>query len=366
MKITFLIDSLASGGKERQLAYLLKELSLGNDIQLIVFSEAIFYDVVLSLPIKMYTYNKTNRYSLKTIISLYKSLKQHRPQLVHSWDNVGTLLSMPYLLMHPKVKLVSSIRYAGKFKKRIKTKIIKQIAWLRSNAIVSNSRKGLIVENLIKHKKGFVIYNGLDIEKFDYDTINSKTKVPFDNFKQKVVMVGRFYSAKDYITFIKAAKLVTNKNNEICFICIGEGPNRNEAELEAGDLLGKNIFFLGNRRDINVLLKDMDIGVLLNNTNGHAEGISNAIMEYMAAGLPVIATNAGGTPEIVKDGVTGFLVPAFNEKIVVEKIVYLIKNKNRATEMGEAARETIVNEFNIKKMADAYLQLYLKLCKRIK
>lgn len=362
MQLTYLIDSLKPGGKERQLSLLLKELSKGNEIQLIIFNEDVFYKDVLDLPIKIQIISKRDKYKGKTLLRIYQLLKSHKPELIHSWSNVVTLIALPYLIIHPKVKLISSIRYAGKLNKSLKGNVIKNLTWARSIAVVSNSKRGLEVENLLNHFKGAAIHNGMDLSHFDFVNKNEQENLSVLNkFKKKVVMVGRFYIAKDYLTYIKAAKLICQKQSNICFICIGDGPNKAPAEKEAGSLLNKNIFFLGNRNNIPSLLKSMDIGVLLNNTDGHAEGISNAIMEYMAAGLPVIATKAGGTPEIVQENVSGILVPAFKEKIVAEKILYLINNQNRAREMGKAGRKIVEKDFSISKMSDSYQQLYERL-----
>lgn len=362
--ISFIIDSFSTGGKERQLFYLIKSLAFKHKLQIIILSKNALCDEIFDLPIKVCIYERTNRYSIKTIISLYQNLNKHKPQIIHSWANIGTILSLPYLIVHHKVKLVSSIRYAGKLKRTLKDKIIKTITWFRSAAIVSNSIRGLEVENLLNHKKSTVIHNGLDLEIFDSDYKNTHAIFcPLDKFKLKIVMVGRFYLAKDYITFIKAAKIVSNSTKEICFVCVGDGPYKTEAEIEADNLLNNTIFFLGNRNDVNSLIKAMDIGILLNNINGHAEGISNAIMEYMAAGLPVIATNAGGTPELVQHHISGFLVPAFDEDIVAKKILYLLKNNDKATEMGVNGRQIIENKFDLNKMTESYLELYLNICK---
>lgn len=351
-----------SGGKERQLYYLIKELSRKNDIQLILFNEKIFYKEIFELSIQTYIFPQNQKYKLKTLIKLFQVIREFKPQVVHSWDNIATLLSMPFLIFYPKVKLISSIRYAGKLKNTFKRSLIKKITRIRSSAVVSNSKRGLEVENLLNKPKGVVIHNGLDLYNFDANVKNTvQTLNSLNRFKMKVAMVGRFYRAKDYITFIKAAKMVLQENKDICFICVGDGPLRSKAEMKAGRFLNKNIFLLGNRNDIPFLLYNTDIGVLLNNINGHAEGISNAIMEYMAAELPVIATNAGGTPELVKDNISGFLVPAFDENVVAEKILYLINNQNRAREMGKAGRIIIEKDFSIKQMTESYLNLYERL-----
>jgi len=361
MKILFIIDNLTSGGKERQLVYLLRKLSEDQNIQLIVFNEDIFYKEILDLPITIKVIKQNSKYSIKNLKIIYETIKNFQTTFIHSWSNYITLLVFPFLIFHPKIKLISSIRYAGKLKKSIKSSLIKRLTWLRSSFIVSNSKQGLLVEKLNNNIKGKVIYNGLDIKKFDEESYNLNSNLPCKKFPSVVLMIASFSPAKDYLTFVKTAKMISEKNKNVCFLCIGDGPNRMKAEQESGKYFNKTIFFPGRRNDIPAIIKKSKIGVLLNNTNGHAEGISNAIMEYMAAELPVIATNAGGTPELVQDGISGFLVPAFNENVVAEKILYLINNPGKAREMGKRGREIIENEFSIEKMSSSYLELYKRL-----
>lgn len=363
IKIAFLIASLGAGGKERQLFYLLENLASTHYIELFIFDEDVFYDEVFSLPIKIHIYNKSEKYSFKTIKSLYCNLLKFRPQVVHSWSDIFTFITLPLLVFQPKIKLVSSIRYAGKIKKTIIARVVQKLSFLRSRAIVSNSKEGLIVEKLNNNEKATVIYNGFDINKFE---LNSEFKTEIsnllpNNFTNKVVMIGRFYKAKDYKTFINAVKIVAQSNKEVCFICVGDGPMKNNAEKEANALINKRVFFIENCKNISYLLSKMDVGVLLNNTDGHAEGISNVIMEYMASGLPVIATNAGGTPELVQDNISGFLVPAFDENIVADKILFLLKNKYFREKMGESGKEILLKDFTMDKMVNAYFKLYQRI-----
>jgi len=311
---------------------------------------------------QIHSQTPTTASKFKIFYRLFKLLNFQKPELIHSWSNIGTLIAFPYLMLNPHVRLISSIRYAGKIKKTLRTEFSKRLSWMRSCVVVSNSKRGLEVENLLNHRKGIIIHNGIDLNLFD---IFGK-KIPdcypsLDVFKHKVVMVGRFAKSKDYKTFIGAATIVAQRQSDMCFICIGEGEDLEVIKTRARSLLNKNIFFIGKRNDVPALLTKMDVGVLLNNTKGHAEGISNAIMEYMAAGLPVIATNAGGTPEIVNDNVSGFLVPAFDEEIVADRLEYLISNPAKAKEMGKEGRNIIESEFSIDKMVASYQQLYKRL-----
>jgi glycosyltransferase involved in cell wall biosynthesis len=329
---------------------------------LIVLSDDVFYKDIYAFPISLIVIKKQNRYKFRTLWMLYNEIKKYKPDLIHSWDNIGTLLISPYIVSS-RINLVSSIRYAGVLKETLIGKFIKSFSHRISNTIVSNSKKGLEIENIQKLKKGKVVYNGLDTKDFDSKiNENNDYSNKWLGYDKKIVMVGRFGNAKDYISLIKASKILFQSYSNICFVLVGDGPNKLIAENEAGEYLNNGIFFLGKRSDIPTILSQMDIGVLLNNTNGHAEGISNAIMEYMAAGLPVIATDAGGTPELIEDNISGFLVQPFDENVVAQKILWLIDNPDEIKKMGSKGRKIIDNKFSIDKMVDSYINLYNSLC----
>lgn len=362
LKILYIIGGLGSGGKERQLLYLIKNINKHFNIMLIVLSDDVFYKDIYAFPISLIVIKKQNRYKFRTLWMLYNEIKKYKPDLIHSWDNIGTLLISPYIVSS-RINLVSSIRYAGVLKETLIGKFIKSFSHRISNTIVSNSKKGLEIENIQKLKKGKVVYNGLDTKDFDSKiNENNDYSNKWLGYDKKIVMVGRFGNAKDYISLIKASKILFQSYSNICFVLVGDGPNKLIAENEAGEYLNNGIFFLGKRSDIPTILSQMDIGVLLNNTNGHAEGISNAIMEYMAAGLPVIATDAGGTPELIEDNISGFLVQPFDENVVAQKILWLIDNPDEIKKMGSKGRKIIDNKFSIDKMVDSYINLYNSLC----
>ncbi len=363
-KIAYLIKRLDAGGKERQLLFLLKELSKSHEITLVVFNKTFFYkEEIDQFPVNLFVVPGMK--SLKSVIKLYQALRIFKPDIIHSWDDLATIMVLPYKFFNRKTLIISSIRYAGKILKSIKVNVIQKVARFFSSIVVSNSKMGLEVEQLHNHRKGVVIYNGIDVAAFDTEQNKPKIKVPiFEKFSKRIVMVGNFTAPKDYQTFIEASKDVLAKNQDVAFICVGDGPNRQESEKLANKYLGQNIFFLGQRKDIPELLREMNIGVLLNNTNGHAEGISNSIMEYMCAGLPVIATNAGGTPEIVKDDISGYLVESFNKEVVAEKIQFLLDNPDHSKKMGLEGRKIIMEKFNLDIMIGSYEKLYGSLLKK--
>jgi glycosyltransferase involved in cell wall biosynthesis len=176
-----------------------------------------------------------------------------------------------------------------------------------------------------------------------------------------VGMVANFYPGKDYQSFIKAALQILNERKDCAFICVGDGPQRGNVEKMIDMQLRSSFYFLGHRDDIESIVKVFDIGVLLSDTHTAAEGISNSLMEIMAAGKPVIATNAGGTPELVSDGKSGFLVPSFDHEIIVQKILFLIDSEKERLEMGKRGREIIREKFSIPKMTCSYIDTYTEL-----
>jgi glycosyltransferase involved in cell wall biosynthesis len=117
------------------------------------------------------------------------------------------------------------------------------------------------------------------------------------------------------------------------------------------------------RSDVESIINAFDIGILLTDLERHGEGISNSIMEYMAAGKPVIATDGGGTREIVIDGETGFLVPQKSPERVAETIDKLLNDDELRRNMGLMGKQMIQREFNIHRMTSEHVELYEKLAR---
>lgn len=348
------------GGKERQLFYLIRELSSIYSIQLIILNKSIHFKGLYTLPIKMVTIDQNQKYAIRSIAKINKCLKEFKPDIMHHYDIVSQLISIPYILWYHPYVINGSIRYAGNLKKTILFRVLQKIAYKTADKIISNSKMGLGVEGFENSKNALVIHNGID----KYNINNSSGETPLVNKyietprKFNFVMVGRFYDLKDYVTYIRSAIILLKDKHDVGFYCIGDGPSLAKAKEEAGSYLDNGIYFLGQRNDVQDLLKYFDVGVLLNDTNGHAEGISNAIMEFMAAGLPVIATNAGGTPEIMQNEITGYLVPAFDENYVANRMAAFMDSPELKSNMGKNGKKRIENDFSILKMVEAYNSLY--------
>jgi glycosyltransferase involved in cell wall biosynthesis len=143
-------------------------------------------------------------------------------------------------------------------------------------------------------------------------------------------------------------------------VIVGEGPERARLEAQAAHLgLAEQVHFVGHQQDVRPWLAAFDVCVL----SSDWEGMSNAILEAMAAGLPVVATAVGGTPEVVVDGVTGFLVPPRDPQALADAILRLLRDPDLRRRMGEAGRAHVTEHFSVEQMVHKRERLYEELLK---
>lgn len=207
-----------------------------------------------------------------------------------------------------------------------------------------------------------VIYNAVDLEEFNGFQTKSSIREEFniDMNMMLLVCIGRIEERKGHEYLIHAMKYVDNAK----LIIIGkedEGYFKRITEIIERHGLSNRIIFTGHRKDIPSILKGIDILVF---PTISGEGFSRVVLEAMAAGKPVIATDDAGNPEAVMDGVTGYIVPVKDTKALADKINELIKDKEKRIKMGSAGRKRIEEFFtiekNVKKIQDLYLDILEK------
>jgi len=205
-----------------------------------------------------------------------------------------------------------------------------------------------------------VVYNGVDIDKFNTNG-GAAAKAVRESFAfgGKDVIIGsvaRFDPVKNLnVLVIAFSKLQKELLKRCKLLLIGDGPELTKLKKMVNELnLTERVIFAGMRQDIPICLKCMDIYV----QPSIFENIPNSLLEAMATGLPVVATNVGGIPEIVKDRETGLLVGLKDSGELVRSIETLSSNPDARREMGEKGRECVLNNFSIKKMVSGYENLY--------
>jgi glycosyltransferase involved in cell wall biosynthesis len=237
--------------------------------------------------------------------------------------------------------------------------ITTRIAFTCADAIVSNS-KACLLSKRANPKKSYVIYNGFDFARFNapgFDRNEFRKTLGIEEDQFVATMVARFTPNKDYTMLVEVAEKLKDLNN-VVFLAIGKGETLEPTQHLCKEKNVNSIKFLGFRSDVEKILMCSDIGLLFTNDKVHAEGISNSILESMAAGLPVIATDGGGTPEIIEDQKSGFIVKPCDSEAAAAFLRKLYTEKDYRELIGSKAKERILKCFTLDVMTRKYIDFY--------
>ncbi len=362
MNILHFTASLHTGGRERQVVECLKGLSAKKDLscELALMSHDIHYTAVKDLKIRIHYLIRRTRKDLRPLKTLYEICSRFNPDIIHAWDSMASAYALPIAKILG-IKFVNGMVRDAMVKSSIFDKhwVRSRLTFPFSDAIVSNSYAGLKSYH-VPPRKCCCIYNGFDIDRIANTHDREMVKSKYDIETQMVVgMVATFSGNKDYETYISAAQMVLAGRKDVTFLAIGDGPTFDKCRRQVSPLFRDRIIFLGRRKNIEALVNVFDIGVLAS----RSEGISNTVMEYMAMGKPVIATDSGGTRELVLHNKTGFLVNMRDEKDMYLRIIQLLENTDLASTMGIAGKERICTAFSLDKMTDSFVRLYRNILK---
>jgi len=230
----------------------------------------------------------------------------------------------------------------------------------RMTLVCGNSRA--VVEELategINPERLRLIYNGIELAPYDtpFDRSAVRTQFGIPDDALVFVLVANLIPYKGHADLIKALARIKEALPEPWLaLCIGRDDGIGTRLQQEADSLGvgSNIRFLGSRSDVPLFLRSADVGILCS----HEEGFSNAVLEGMAAGLPMVVTDVGGNAEAVLDGVTGYVVPAHNPECLADALLKVALADDRAL-MGDRGRERVAETFSMNSCIDAYEALY--------
>lgn len=355
MRILFFIENLLSGGKERRLVELMKGLRQKEDIEfeLCLMRREVHYKEIFKLDIKIHIL--TRRFTKKdpTIFwKFYTICKSYKPDIIHVWGSMCAFYSIPTKLILKIPQINNQIADAPtKLKKGL---ISSSIPFAFADLIIANSKAGLKAYNISDKIKSKVIYNGFNFNRLE----GLKDKEEVRNLlgiktKYVISMIATFYPKKDYTTYLNTAVRIIEHRNDVTFLCIGAGEfSTYEDLIPTKDR--SNILFLGIRDDVESIINICDIGVLTT----YGEGISNALMEFMALKKPVITTKVGGTVELVEHFRTGYLIGVENSLELENYINVLLNDGELAIKMGQAGHNLLKEKFSITQFIDEFYKSY--------
>jgi L-malate glycosyltransferase len=228
-----------------------------------------------------------------------------------------------------------------------------------ADLVVANAeavRQVCIGEEGVKPENCVVVRNGIDLAQFDADVARGlQAPLPVAGEVPAVAVIGNLWPVKGHRTLVEAVAVLPPELHHVRFLCAGEGPEREHLTGRIAQLgLGDRVILLGHRLDVPAILARAQAACLCSS----AEGLSNALMEAMAARLPVVATRVGGNPELIKDGENGFLVPYGDAEALAATLTALLSAPQNAREMGLRGRKRVEAELSMERMADGHGALY--------
>jgi glycosyltransferase involved in cell wall biosynthesis len=223
-----------------------------------------------------------------------------------------------------------------------------------ADLVVANAdavREVCIRDEGVKPENCVVVRNGLDLAEFD-KAMAAPLQAPLPE-GPLVAVIGNLWPVKGHRTLVEAVARLPQELAQVKFVCAGEGPERDFLTARIGELgLKDRVILLGHRLDVAAVLSRATAACLCSS----AEGLSNALMEAMAARLPIVATDVGGNPELV--GENGFLVPYGDADALAGKLTQLLGNPAAAAEMGLRGRKRMEQELTLEQMAEGHGALY--------
>jgi glycosyltransferase involved in cell wall biosynthesis len=367
INILFVIDFLGVGGSERHLYYLIKNLNK-DKFNCFVLTFAVVEThveklrnegmIIYHVPVKrVYTPN-----AIMKALKIRKIIKENNIDIVQTFhfksDTFGTLVSK----LCGVSRIISSRRDMGDLKKPRQICLNRLANTLITRYIMVCDAVGERLYRLegIPRDKGVTIYNGVDLKRFDADsnpgTMKSENNVEIENEDFVVGTTAIFRAEKAYHIFFDGIEKAMGSIKNLKVLVLGGGIQKEYFELYCKERHLKHIVkFMGHVVDVETYLRLMDVFCLVPNKN---EGFSNAILEAMATGKPVIATNVGGNAEAVIHNETGLVIPPDNSEKLAQAIVDLYKNPAVRKEMGRKGRKRAEEIFTIEGMVKKHEDLY--------
>lgn len=360
MRISYILDSFGGGGKERRCLQVIQGLNRQgyNDIQVVIINNNVDYKELYETTAKIDVIDRKNKglSQIQTAKALFALLKDFHPDIVQAW---GLMSAGVVLLVKPFMKFKFLASYVADCDNPHGLEwIINKICNHACVNIISNSKAGSRAYGT-PASKAVVIYNGFNESRYNNKIDKSEKKKELGiSTKYIVAMVATFWQNKDWQCYIDAAKRIVTKRQDITFLTVGGGPQWNFYNDQISDDERSYIKMLGRRDDVDEIFQVCVLSVL---TSNHGEGVSNSIMESMAWGVPVVATNNGGTLEIVEDRVNGRLIEVQTPENVSALITEIIDHPDLLKEMGKKALRTVKDKFLLQRMTAEYIELYKRI-----
>lgn len=370
IKVAYFIGSLGYGGTETQLLALLANLDRARVEPSLILLDcehagraAHLVEDVCDLRVQ---HGKNGRSAADAgraaaaVIRLAGYLRRARPDIVHAMLPEAHAIAAAAIGMVRGPILIGGRRsLAGAYRRNAGLEIVDRMATRRSDVMLCNSHaiaREIVEIDKVPSERVVCIHNGVDVKRFRPGNREARRRAGWTDSNVVYGMVANFRASKRHIDFIEAAGIIARANPEARFMLAGKDCGILDRLKEEIRALGMTSSFaiLPMLTDPETLYPSLDVFLFTSET----EGLSNVLLEAAACCVPIVATNVGGNPEIVRDGFNGFLVEPSAPAEVSAAALRFDASPELRRRMGAHGRQWVCSEFSIEAMVDAHLALY--------
>ena len=354
------------GGTEGQMVTLLKGLNRGRfDVHLGCLRRAgAFLSEVQALRIPITEYRVRSFYRPETTAEQLRCARELRRlgvQIVHSYNFYANLFAVPAARLVGIPIVIAAVRDTGPYLTPFQRHANRLVCRMAHRVLVNaEAVRHWLTSQGVPDARISVIPNGIDLARFsDHPNPAVRTELGVPAQAPLIVMVSRLDRLKGIDAFLEAAARVVAEIPTARFVLAGGSLHATSGKVIADQTypqelqehmrrlrLEEHVTFAGMRRDVPAILAQASVSVL----PSLSEGLSNTLLESMAAGVPVVATRVGGNSEVVAHGETGFLVPPRDPAALAEGILTLLRDAGQARTFGEAGRRRVSQRFSLERM----------------
>lgn len=369
MRIALIIDQIAHelAGTENQMVKLISGLAEKHEINLISFRSGHWLESRapgLGCQVNIFEIDNFKRlYSYRNFVRLISHLRNMKPDIVHTFFPVANIVGVLGAHLGGIRNIVASRRDYGEWMSR-RYLWATHFANIYVTRIVTNSSRVKLLTEEVERFPGDrieVIHNGIAIDTLCKGVPNLALKrelhIPEGN--RVVGLVANYRPMKRHETFIRAAKEIIRQHDDIDFLLVGtdvgvSGLREGLQRLVESLGITRRVHFVHANGNVRDFLSILDIGV--NCSEG--EGLSNAIMEYMAAEVPCVVSNSGGNPDLISDNVNGYTFALGDYHALAERILCLINDQSTGQRFTRNAKEKVRNEMSLEAMISQFEKFY--------
>ena len=366
--VMFLETSLRIGGTETVVSQLVRSLDPRKfrPIVCCLYESGTLGEKLIQEGYPVFSELARHRFDLRTGVRLWQLMRSQNVKILFIVNQPFTQLWGVLCGMLARVPVrMTAIRSTGKINRIHRRLFLNRLTfpWIQSVTVLSETHKKYLFEKeKIPLLKMQVVPNGVDLKRFSvngkYESLRPSFGIPFQ--EPVVGIVAMLRPEKNHALFLRVAAKVLRSIPPVHFLVVGDGPERDPLQALAKSLgIETQVRFVGARNDIPQVISLFDVAVLC--SHPVVETLSNAVLEYMAAAKPVVATRVGSLEEQIGEGKTGYLVEPGDEEAMAERILKLLQDKALAREMGAAGRRKAEAQYSLEVMMARTESLFEKL-----